>query len=132
MHEIFWFINIFYWEQLNYRTMLTDYAGGPAYYVLHPEKGITICIFFFNLPVLQKPGRNRSRFGKKSGAGAGATWKKSGVGAAKKFAGSPALLKTYYQIVMKMKLHHTFKNASKFQFKDHSYLCVFPLKSVQS
>ena len=32
-------------------------AGGPAYYVLHPQKGITICLFF-NLPGLQKPGRN--------------------------------------------------------------------------
>ena len=32
-------------------------AGGPAYYVLHPQKGITICLFF-KLPGLQKPGRN--------------------------------------------------------------------------
>ena len=30
-------------------------AGGPAYYVLHPQKGITICILL-NLPGLQKPG----------------------------------------------------------------------------
>ena len=28
-------------------------AGGPAYFVLHPQKGITICLFFFNLPGLQ-------------------------------------------------------------------------------
>jgi len=78
--------------------------------VYYTPKKVLPFAFFFNLPVLQKQGRNRSRFGKKSGAGAGAAWKKSGAGAAKKFAGSPALLKTYYhllktyyQIVIKMK-----------------------------
>ena len=30
-------------------------AGGPAYFELHPSKGITICTFLFNLPGLQKP-----------------------------------------------------------------------------
>ena len=42
----------------------------------------------------KKNTRSRSRFGKKSGAGAGAraAWKKSGAGATKKFAGSPALM----------------------------------------
>jgi len=67
--------------------------------IYYTPKKVLPFAFFPNLPVLQKPGRNRSRFGKKSGAGA-----------AKKFAGSPALLKTYYnllktyyQIVIKMK-----------------------------
>ena len=32
-------------------------AGEPAYYVLHPKKGITIFIFK-NLQGLQKPGSN--------------------------------------------------------------------------
>ena len=32
-------------------------AAGPAYYVLHPQKSITIGVFF-NLPGLQRPGRN--------------------------------------------------------------------------
>ena len=27
-------------------SFLGDTAGGPAYYVLHPQKGITICLFF--------------------------------------------------------------------------------------
>ena len=38
-------------------------AAGPDNYVLHTQKGITICVFFY-LPGLQKPGRNR--FPKKS------------------------------------------------------------------
>ena len=33
-------------------------AAGPAYYVLHPQKVLPF-VFFFNLPGLQKPGRNR-------------------------------------------------------------------------
>ena len=33
--------------------LLVYTAGGPANYVLHPLKGITICLFF-NLPGLQK------------------------------------------------------------------------------
>ena len=35
-----------------------DTAAGPAYYVLHPQKGITFSIFF-SLSGFQKPGRNR-------------------------------------------------------------------------
>ena len=31
-------------------------AAGPAYFVLHPKKGITIWLFL-NLPGLQKPGK---------------------------------------------------------------------------
>ena len=41
----------------NLKNISTGYAAGPAYYVLHPQKGITICLFF-NLPGLQKPGRS--------------------------------------------------------------------------
>ena len=44
-------------------TIKPPFATGPAYYVLHPQKVITICVFF-NLPSLKKPGRNR--FWKKS------------------------------------------------------------------
>ena len=33
-------------------------AAGPALFRLHPQKGLTICVFF-SLPSLQKSGRNR-------------------------------------------------------------------------
>ena len=28
-------------------------AAGPAYYVLHPQKGITICLFFLTYQVFK-------------------------------------------------------------------------------
>ena len=46
------------WYEINVQNIICMYvAVGPAYYDLHPQKELTICIFF-NLPGVQKPRRN--------------------------------------------------------------------------
>ena len=35
-----------YWNDVSLPQLDIPYAAGPAYYVLHPQKGITIWIFF--------------------------------------------------------------------------------------
>ena len=49
----------FFFDSQNYSKILISTCSRARIISLTPLKRLTICMFFFNLPDLQKPGRNR-------------------------------------------------------------------------